>query len=244
MDNLIKHMQQHASVRDFKDKPLTDETKEQLLLAAQSGSSSNFAQAFSIIEIKDPTKRQALGELANCPTYVVKSGVFYVFIADLYRQSQILERNNESLAGLQSLESLLLSVVDTSIAGQNMALAAESLDLGICYIGGIRNDLAQVRSLLNLPKFTVPLFGMTIGYPQVVNPTKPRLPLKNRVAIDEYSATTFADVTTYDQTMHEYYTLRPTNRQLQNWTQKNVTMFKTVRRPEVANFVREQGFIL
>ncbi len=39
-----------------------------------------------------------------------------------------------------------------------MAIAAESMDLGICYIGGIRNDLDTVAQRLSLPELTVPLF--------------------------------------------------------------------------------------
>ena len=38
-----------------------------------------------------------------------------------------------------------------------MAIAAESMDLGICYIGGIRNDLDTVAKRLSLPELTVPL---------------------------------------------------------------------------------------
>ena len=33
-----------------------------------------------------------------------------------------------------------------------MAIAAESMDLGICYIGGIRNDLDTVAKRLSLPE--------------------------------------------------------------------------------------------
>ena len=60
-----------------------------------------------------------------------------------------------------------------------MAIAAESMDLGICYIGGIRNDLDTVAKRLSLPELTVPLFGLTIGVPETLNGVKPRMPFEN-----------------------------------------------------------------
>ncbi len=68
-----------------------------------------------------------------------------------------------------------MSVVDTTIAAQNMVAYAEAQDLGICYIGGIRDYLVS-RELVGLPKLTFPLFGLTIGYPQHRNEPKVRLP--------------------------------------------------------------------
>ena len=53
---LFETMLQHTSVRSFTQQKLTDELREQLILSAQSASSSNFLQAFSIIEITDAKK--------------------------------------------------------------------------------------------------------------------------------------------------------------------------------------------
>lgn len=88
MNQTIEQLLSHRSVRHFKKQALTDKQKQQLITAAQAGSSSNFLQAYTIIEIKDPELRRELGRLANCEDYVVNTGVFYVFVADLYRVMQ------------------------------------------------------------------------------------------------------------------------------------------------------------
>lgn len=44
----IQQMKQHVSVRHYQDKEIPVEVKQDLLLAAQSGSTSNFVQAYSI----------------------------------------------------------------------------------------------------------------------------------------------------------------------------------------------------
>lgn len=55
---LFETMLQHTSVRSFTQQKLTDELREQLILSAQSASSSNFLQAFSIIEITEAKKKK------------------------------------------------------------------------------------------------------------------------------------------------------------------------------------------
>lgn len=50
------------------------------------------------------------------------------------------------------------------------AIAAESLGLGMCYVGAIRNNAQQVAELLNLPPLTLAIFGMAIGYPCAHDP--------------------------------------------------------------------------
>lgn len=244
MNQTIKQLTDHVSVRAFKDTPLTDSQKETLVTAARSGSSSNFVQAFSIIDISDAALRSELAAITNSAPYVNQIGVFYVFVADLYRQATLLEANGESLAGIQSMESLMVSIVDTTIAAQNMAVAAESLDLGICYIGGIRNDIDKVAKLLDLPPFTVPVFGLTIGHPVSKNNPKPRMPQKNQVAENHYPREQFANLGAYEEQTAAYYAKRGVNAQETSWSEKNILFFKEVRRPEVAEFLKKQGFLL
>lgn len=239
---LLKQMQSHVSVRNFEITSLSDDVKTKLLQAAQSGSSSNFVQAFTILEVKNQAVRDEIAEISQSASYVKKSGGFFIFVADLNRQAQILKANHQSLAPLKNLESFLVATVDTTIAAQNMALMAESMGLGICYIGGIRNNLARVAELLHLPPLTVPLFEMTIGVPVVKNEVKPRLPLNQFTAVDQYPENGFTKLENYDQVVRQYYLHRSSHQKDTTWTQTQVAFFAELRRPEVAQFVKKQGF--
>lgn len=242
MKKIIETINHHTSTRNFKDEPLSAATKQQLITAAHAGSSSNFVQATSIIEVTDSQVKNELAELSNSAAYIKTTGAFFVFVADLYRQAQLLTQNNQPLAAIENMEALLVSVIDTAIAGENMAVAAESLDLGICFIGGIRNDLFRVRDLLNLPPYTVPLFGLTVGIPTHQNAVKPRLPQTNTVFTNQYDTTAAAALTQYDDITTDYYAHRETNNQVTNWSQKMQHFFAKPQRPEVADFIRQQGF--
>lgn len=244
MNPTIEKMLQHVSVRDFTDQPVTVEEKNALLTAAQHGSSSEYIEAFSIIEITDQNLRNKLADITISSPHVRKADTFYVFIADLHRQATILRAHHQSVDSLKNMESLLVATIDTTIAAQSMALAAESMDLGICYIGSLRNNIKQVAQLLQLPDFTIPLFGMAIGHPQTKNQLKPRMKKNNQVATNSYNETQFTDLTEFDQTVKNYYLERKTNPATTTWSEKNLGIFKDIRRADVADFLREQGFSL
>ena len=238
----LEQFMSHTSVRAFKEEAFSEELKGQLIQAAQSGASSNFVQAYSIIEVNDPKKRQEIGRLSNGESYITKSGVFYIFVADLYRNYQLSKDVNEDLSSFASMESLIVSMVDTTIAAQTMSLYAETQDLGICYIGGVRNDLNRVAELLDLPPYTVPLFGLTIGYPEYKNEVKPRLFASEVLKVDSYQAMNEATIQAYDDVMADYYGTRTTNQQASDWTNKIQAHFEFTRRPDVLAFLKKQGF--
>ena len=189
--------------------------------------------------MKDPKVKDELAEITQFSGHLAKAPVVYVFVADLYRHAVQLKKNDVPLDGLRNMESMVVA----TLAAQNMAIAAESFDLGICYIGGIRNDLYRVKELLHLPELTIPLFAMTIGYPAGKNDMKPRMRLENVLATDTYQ-TSLTDLTNYDEQIRSYYQNRNNQQADTTWTQKNVDFFSIVRRPEFAQFLLDQGFTL
>lgn len=122
MNTTIQQLVKHVSVREFKNERLSDEIKQHLLTVMRSASSSHFVQSFSILEITDEKLRKELAEITNSASYVNQTGTFYVFVGDLYRQSKLLLENNRTLDGLRNMESLLVSVIDATIAAQNMVI--------------------------------------------------------------------------------------------------------------------------
>ena len=88
------------------------------------------------------------------------------------------EREELPGAALDYTEMFVTAAIDASLAGQNAAVAAESLGLGICYVGGARNHPQELAALLNLPPRVIALFGLAVGWPVDgdTSEIKPRLP--------------------------------------------------------------------
>src|SRR5208337_225629 len=101
------------------------------------------------------------------------------------------------------VENFLIATVDVSIAAQTAALAAESLGLGICYIGAIRNNPREVINLLALPRLVFPVMGMTVGWPAAKPYIRPRLPIRAVLHWQSYHQPQDQALLDYDRTMIE-----------------------------------------
>jgi len=172
---VIEQLTSHASVRSYRPDPLPQGVLEVLITAAQSASTSSNLQSYSIIAVEDAERRRVLAELTR-NQHVADAPLFLVFCPDLHRLERVCQRQGHPFAD-RRMDMFLQAVVDASLAAQNAAVAAESLGLGICMIGGIRNNLAKVAELLRLPRRTFALVGMTVGYPATPGKVRHRLPI-------------------------------------------------------------------
>jgi FMN reductase (NADPH) len=140
----------------------------------------------------------------------------------------------------------MVAPIDAALAAQNAAVAAESLGLGIAYIGGLRNNPDQVSSLLSLPNKVYPVFGMCLGYPDQEVETKPRLPQQAMYFENGYPdfSVVEAYIEKYDQTMKQYYIERTNGKRSDTWSEMMATMLKTPRRAHMKSFLIDRGFPL
>jgi FMN reductase (NADPH) len=170
----IELIHRHASVRHYNTDPVPVETIETIVAAAQRSSTSSNLQMTSVVAVTDAQKREKLAELCDRQEHIAQAPVFLAWCADLYRLNRACE-----LRGYRQIsdyvENFLVAAVDVAIAAQTAALAAESLGLGICYIGAIRNDPQGVIDVLSLPRLVFPITGMTVGWPARTPRSRPRL---------------------------------------------------------------------
>lgn len=243
MNEVITTILNHRSIRDFEDKLLTDEQIIAIVSSAQAASTSSFIQAFSIIGIKDPAKKKKLAELVGNQPYVENNGHLFVFCADLHRHKLIGDyEQKEVTSSIESTEKFMVALIDAALAAQNAAIAAESMGLGICYIGGIRNNLDEVKKLLKTPERVIPLFGMTVGYPAKINDLKPRLPMEHVYHEEEYEQNEevyLQQLKEYDELISSYYNERTGGRRKDRWTEQMAKMLEKQTRMYMKEFVQK-----
>ena len=170
----IEQINRHYSVRKYKPDPVPDEMIEAIVAAGQRASTSSNLQTYSVVVVKELERRQRLKELCGNQKHITQAPVFMAWCADRSRLDRVCALRGFSQVS-DSVENFLVAAVDVAIMMQTAALAAESLGLGICYIGGIRTNPAQVIELLQLPTRVVPISGMTLGWPAAQPPIRPRL---------------------------------------------------------------------
>ncbi|CAK38122.1 hypothetical protein CBS63078_8871 [Aspergillus niger] len=202
----------HKSCRAFLPSKLPPGTLETLISAAQSGSSSSLMQTWDVIAIQDPEHKSNVASLAADLDFIRQAPLFLVFCPNLRRLKNLSEQyGHQSANALDSMNMFVMSTVDSAIAAQNVAIAAESLGLGICYVGALRNNAEEVCKLLNLPPLTWGVFGMAIGYPDTENRRcgrriKPRLPMREVLHFERWNEEGQKDnVESYDKALGTFY---------------------------------------
>jgi FMN reductase (NADPH) len=242
MNQTIETLLNHRSIRKFKEDPVSEDQLSTILDAAQQASTSSYMMAYSIIGVTDPNKKSELAEITG-QEYVKDNGHLFVFCADLHRHTlHAADKQYEDMKpNLENSEHFLVSAIDAALAAQNAAIAAESMGLGICYIGSIRNQLDRVDQLLSLPKHVIPLFGMVLGVPAHEPNKKPRLPRKAVYFENEYSDQT-EELNNFDKKIAAYYQSRSSNNRVDTWTDQMLRRFTTPMRMDVTDLVQKKGF--
>ena len=135
---------------------------------------------------------------------------------------------------------------DGVLAAQNIVNAAESMDLGAVYFGSILNDPGKIIQLLDLPKYTFPIVGLGIGYPNQEPMLKPRMDMNFRVFENKYQKMDnyLGILKDYDEEMQTYYDLRQANKPLDKFSQQVADKLKNTnpRRQLLAKDIINQGF--
>jgi FMN reductase (NADPH) len=240
MSNPIQDcMTAHSSVRDFKPTPVSAIVVERCVGAAQMASTSSWIQAYSLLQIHDTDEREALAELCGGQAQVHEAGAFFIVMADSRRH--LLIAQTAGCDHVQNLEGFLVSVIDAGLFAQNLALAFESEGLGICFIGGLRNKLDEVDSLLQLPQGAWPLFGLCVGTAKEKPDGRPRLPQSSILHHNRYP--TDLDVTAateaFDEVAAEHYTERGLPGR--NWSGGIARRFMAPLREELAAYYASKG---
>ncbi|QDV06917.1 FMN reductase (NADPH) [Planctomycetes bacterium Poly30] len=238
-DSVLALMSRHRSIRAFTERPVDDVDIERAVAAAQCAATSSWVQGYHLLQVERGARRDALSLLAGDQAQVREAPAFFVVCGDTRRHRRAAARAETS--HVECTETFLLSVIDASLFAQNLVLAFESMGLGACYIGGLRNDLPGVDEVLGIPEGTYPLFGLTVGWPADDPGTRPRFAPGDVWTKDRFPTEEEIDATLdrFDEIAARYYVER--GEAGRNWTGAIWRKFKTVLRPGLKRFYESKG---
>lgn len=237
-------LRSHRSIRSFQGGPLDDGVIADIVRSGLTAATSSNLQATTVIRVRDVETRQRIADVAGGQQHIVTAGAFLVWCADLHRTRRACEMAGGSMTSGMT-EQFIIATVDVSLAAQTAVIAAESMGLGICYIGAIRNDPQVVTELLDLPADVYPVFGLCIGEPAQDPEVKPRLPLDVVLKEEVYDDSNDAErIRAYDETLREYYRTRSGGTKASSWTEEMARLVDGERRPHMRQFLADRGFEL
>ena len=145
---------------------------------------------------------------------------------------------------MNNIDTLIIGSHDVGIAMQNATVAAESMGLGTCDIGGVRINPLEVTKELNLPKYVIPLVGLCLGYPDQNPGLKPRFPTKAICFENKYDVEkSKKGVDEYDEIYKKYLAGRGSNTRDSNWSKSISHIYTAMPAEKDCELLKQQGFI-
>lgn len=242
MNEVIKSLLSHQSIRSYQNKPVDDEQLDQIIKAVQASPNWINGQQFSIIAVKDPARKKKLAGLCGNQKHIEEAPVFLVFCADFYRTYLASKMENKSMGAIHDVDTLIVGVTDVGIALGTAVAAAESFGLGTVAIGGIRRNALQVIEELNLPPYVIPISGLCIGHPAQDPGQKPRLPKQAVYHEEAYNHELLPLLEEYNEIYSNYLQERSENNRSGTWTEFVASFFNQSYYQGVADMLRRQKF--
>ena len=243
----------HRTHRRYADKPVDDETLELLLACAFSTPSKSDLQQASVIVVRDGARRRALAELIPDMPWIATAPVFLVFCGDGRRTPRISALRDKPFAN-DHLDAFLNAAADAAMHLATFITAADAAGLGTCPISVLRNHVAAVAEILELPERVFPLAGCCLGWPAREGFVSLRLPLALTVHQDTYDDGKLGGmVDDYDQRRDARYSIPADQHkypadygeaEFYGWSEDKARQVSKPERADLGHFLRRHGFCL
>jgi len=178
-------LKSHRSIRKYLAKSIPDSILEDILDCGIRSSNTGNMQLYSVIVTNDILKKELLSPLHFNQPMIKNAPVVLTICLDLNRFMKWCEINSTK-TDFSNLLWLLNGMIDASILAQNICIAAESYEIGICYLGTTLYNAPEISEVLHLPSGVIPVTTLTMGYPEEVPDLTDRLPARAVIHYEEY----------------------------------------------------------
>ncbi len=183
---MMSLLNNRRTIRKYTNQAISNELLNELLNAAAQSSNTGNMQAYSVVVTKDSEIKKNLAPTHFNQPMIANAPLVLTFCADFNRFTKWCEQRDAN-PGYDNFQSFMAAAIDALIFAQTFAVAAESVGLGICYLGTTTYNAGEIIDILNLPKLVVPVTTITVGYPDETPPLTDRLPLDSIVHFETYT---------------------------------------------------------
>ena len=159
----IQTILKRRSIRRYTDQKANEETIHKILDCGMSGPTAVNKRDWAFIVVDDKDLLKKWSEVCDRAAHIVKDAAFCVLICgDMERA---LEKKKE------------FWIIDGSISGQNMILAATDLGLGSVWLGvwPVEERIKNHQEFFHLPDTIIPHSIIAFGYPDENKADQPHI---------------------------------------------------------------------
>jgi FMN reductase (NADPH) len=168
---VIEAMLNRKSIRKYKEDQPSDEV---IAAVVRAGQQAPFAMQMCSLLLSRNRKENPF-----------RAPLLFTVCVDSHRHEKIMAKRGWKMV-MNDLSLLVFGIQDAALMAENMVIAAESLGMGSCFLGGAPYQAERIIEEYKLPPRVFPLVGLTMGYPAEDPSPRPRYPLDFALFEDHY----------------------------------------------------------
>jgi FMN reductase [NAD(P)H] len=242
MLSISKIIQKHKTVANFLDKPIENVILDEILISAQGMPSFHEGQNVSVIVVKDPIRKNTIANILGGREDIKTAPVLVVFVVDFYKTSIACDKCNVEQLIKDSLGTFGIVSVDIGLALGAAVLAAQSKGVSTRPINNIKDNMKEISKELDLPKYTLPIIGVALGYAAEGGVKYPKLPLPTFIHEETYKDEAISTyVHEYDEMMATYFKEQGL-KNVDSWSESISAVYENKDSVNLKEYLLKQGF--
>ena len=182
----MKNLNTRRSIRKYSFQDVSEELLNRLMAEAARTQTMGNLQLYSVVVTRSPEMKKKLAPLHFNQPMVTEAPVVLTICADFNRTSTWARCRNAE-PGYDNFLSFINAATDALLYTQTLCNLMDEEGLGYCYLGTTIYQPQQIIDLLHLPKLTMPVATLTVGWPDENPPLSDRLPLESFVHEERYN---------------------------------------------------------
>ena len=192
----MKSILTRRTIRKYADREVSEELLNRLLTEAARTQTMGNLQLYSVVVTRSAEMKAKLSPVHFNQPMVKEAPVVLTICADFNRTSFWAKCRN-AVPGYDNFLSFINAATDALLYTQTLCNLMDEEGLGYCYLGTTVYQPQQIIDILQLPKLTMPVATLTVGWPAEEPPLSDRLHLESFVHQETYHDYLGMDIDTY-----------------------------------------------
>ena len=192
----MKNLLTRRTIRKYADREVEEQLLNRLMEEAARTQTMGNLQLYSVIVTRSKEMKKQLAPAHFNQPMVTEAPVVLTICADFNRTS-FWAKCRKAEPGYDNFLSFMNAATDALLYTQTLCNLMDEEGLGYCYLGTTVYQPQQIIDALHLPKLTMPVATLTVGWPAEEPPLTDRLPLASFVHEERYNDYMGMDIDTY-----------------------------------------------
>ena len=192
----MENLTTRRTIRQYSEKEVSEELLNRLMTEAARTQTMGNLQLYSVVVTRSAETKAKLAPAHFNQPMVTQAPVVLTICADFHRTTRWCEER-KAQPGYDNFLSFVNAAIDALLFTQTLCNLMDEEGLGYCYLGTTIYQPQQIINILQLPKLTMPVATLTVGWPAEEPPLTDRLPLESFTHSEIYRDYTAADIDRY-----------------------------------------------